>query len=115
MLVAEALAHGDMGLALLILRLAVASALTHWGSAISRPPISKSSPARTFRRPAWHTERSHYSTTRLKTTAVRTLSGYRPDGVKSLIPWPPPTPSCLLSAQLGGKPRTVHCRVCGWA
>lgn len=54
-LVAEALAYGDMGLALPLLAPGgVASALTHWGSApSSRPPICRSSPARTCHRPAW--------------------------------------------------------------
>ena len=53
-LVAEALAYGDMGLALPILAPGgVASALTHWGSADQQATYLTSSPARTSRRPAW--------------------------------------------------------------
>jgi hypothetical protein len=63
-LVAEALAYGDMGLALPILAPAgVAAALTHWGT--SRPLTSTNSPARTSRRPAWRSpSRTHSSTRR---------------------------------------------------
>lgn len=62
-LVAEALAYGDMGLALPILAPGGWRPRSPIGAApISRPPISKSSPARTFRRPAWPSpNRSHYS------------------------------------------------------
>ena len=53
-LVAEALAYGDMGLALPILAPGgVASALTHWGSADQQATYLPSSPARTCRRRAW--------------------------------------------------------------
>ena len=53
-LVAEALAYGDMGLALPILAPAVSHRRSPTGAApISRPPTSRSSRARACRRPAW--------------------------------------------------------------
>lgn len=63
-LVAEALAYGDMGLALPLLAPGgVASALTHWGAPISRRPTYRNSPARTCRRPAWPSPSRNRSST----------------------------------------------------
>src|ERR1700752_1981249 len=88
-LAAEALAYGDMGLALPILAPGgVAAALTHWGSADQQATyltefagenVPQACLAIAEPGPLFHP-------TRLKTTAVRTPSGYRLDGVKSLVP-----------------------------
>ncbi|HUO40520.1 MAG TPA: acyl-CoA dehydrogenase family protein [Mycobacterium sp.] len=106
-LVAEALAYGDMGLALPILAPGgVASALTHWGSAdqqatylpefagdnVPQACVAIAEPAALF------------DPTALKTTAVRTPSGYRLDGVKSLVPAAADAELFIVGAQLSGKP-----------
>jgi alkylation response protein AidB-like acyl-CoA dehydrogenase len=106
-LVAEALAYGDMGLALPILAPGgVAAALTHWGSAdqqatyltefagenVPQACVASAEPQPLF------------DPTRLKTTAVRTPSGYRIDGVKSLVPAAASAELFIIGAQLNGKP-----------
>lgn len=106
-LVAEALAYGDMGLALPILAPGgVAAALTHWGSAdqqatylgefagdnVPQACVAIAEPQPLF------------DPTRLKTTAVRTPSGYRLDGVKSLVPAAANAELFIVGAQLNGKP-----------
>jgi alkylation response protein AidB-like acyl-CoA dehydrogenase len=45
-----------------------------------------------------------FDPTRLKTTAVRTPSGYRLDGVKSLVPAAADAELFIIAAQLNGKP-----------
>ena len=64
------------------------------------------SPARTFRRPAWRSPNRTplFDPTALKTTAVRTPSGYRLDGVKSLVPAAADAELFVVAAQLNGKP-----------
>ena len=106
-LVAEALAYGDMGLALPILAPGgVASALTHWGSAgqqatylheFAGEHVPQACVAIAEPRPL-------FDPTRLKTTAVRTPSGYRLDGVKSLVPAAADAELFIVGAQLNGKP-----------
>jgi alkylation response protein AidB-like acyl-CoA dehydrogenase len=102
-LVAEALAYGDMGLALPILAPGgVASALTHWGSAdqltefagerVPQACVAMAEPHPLF------------DPTVLKTTAVRTPSGYRLNGVKSLVPAAADAELFIVGAQLSGKP-----------
>ena len=94
-LVAEALAYGDMGLALPILAPAgVAAALTHWGSAGQQATYLQE-----FAEP-----QPLFDPTALKTTAVRTPSGYRLDGVKSLVPAAADAELFIVAAQLNGKP-----------
>jgi hypothetical protein len=106
-LVAEALAYGDMGLALPILAPGgVASALTHWGSADQQATYlgefaGQSVPQACV---AIAEPQPLFDPTRLKTTAVRTPSGYRLDGVKSLVPAAADAELFIVGAQLNGKP-----------
>ncbi len=106
-LVAEALAYGDMGLALPILAPGgVAAALTHWGSADQQatylPEFAGGSVPQAC--VAIAEPQPLFDPTRLKTTAVRTPSGYRLDGVKSLVPAAADAELFIVGAQLNGKP-----------
>jgi alkylation response protein AidB-like acyl-CoA dehydrogenase len=106
-LVAEALAYGDMGLALPILAPGgVASALTHWGSADQQATYLKDFAGENVPQAcvAIAEPQPLFDPTRLKTTAVRTPSGYRLDGVKSLVPAAADTEVFIVGAQLNGKP-----------
>jgi alkylation response protein AidB-like acyl-CoA dehydrogenase len=106
-LVAEALAYGDMGLTLPILAPGgVASALTHWGSSDQQATyltefagenVPQSCVAIAEPQPL-------FDPTRLKTTAARTPSGYRLDGMKSLVPAAADAELFIVGAQLNGKP-----------
>ena len=106
-LVAEALAYGDMGLALPILAPAgVASALTHWGSADQQSTYLKEFAGENVPQACVAISEPHplFDPTALKTTAVRTPSGYRLDGVKSLVPAAANAELFIVAAQLNGKP-----------
>jgi alkylation response protein AidB-like acyl-CoA dehydrogenase len=106
-LVAEALAYGDMGLALPILAPAgVASALTHWGSADQQATYLKEFAGENVPQACVAISEPHplFDPTALKTTAVRTPSGYRIDGVKSLVPAAVNAELLIVAAQLNGKP-----------
>src|SRR5436309_4385372 len=106
-LVAEALAYGDMGLALPILAPAgVASALTHWGSADQQATYLKEFAGDNVPQACVTIAEPHalFDPTALKTTAVRTPSGYRLDGVKSLVPAAAEAELFIVAAQLNGKP-----------
>jgi alkylation response protein AidB-like acyl-CoA dehydrogenase len=106
-LVAEALAYGDMGLALPILAPGgVASALTHWGSADQQATyLGEFAGANVPQACVAIAEpQPLFDPTRLKTTAVRTPSGYRLDGVKSLVPAAADAELFIVGAQLNGKP-----------
>jgi len=106
-LVAEALAYGDMGLALPILAPGgVASALTHWGSADQQATYLKEFAGENVPQAcvAIAEPQPLFDPTRLKTTAVRTPSGYRLDGVKSLVPAAADAELFIVGAQLNGKP-----------
>jgi alkylation response protein AidB-like acyl-CoA dehydrogenase len=106
-LVAEALAYGDMGLALPILAPGgVASALTHWGSADQQATYLKEFAGENVPQAcvAIAEPQPLFDPTRLKTTAVRTPSGYRLDGVKSLVPAAADAELFIIGAQLNGKP-----------
>jgi alkylation response protein AidB-like acyl-CoA dehydrogenase len=106
-LVAEALAYGDMGLALPILAPGgVASALTHWGSADQQATYLKEFAGDNVPQAcvAIAEPQPLFDPTRLKTTAVRTPSGYRLDGVKSLVPAAADAELFIVGAQLNGKP-----------
>ena len=95
-LVAEALAYGDMGLALPILAPSgVASALTHWGSADQQATYLTDFAGENVPQACLAIAEPHplFDPTALKTTAVRTPSGYRLDGESHW--WlPPRTPNC---------------------
>jgi alkylation response protein AidB-like acyl-CoA dehydrogenase len=106
-LVAEALAYGDMGLALPILAPGgVASALTHWGSADQQATYLGEFAGENVPQAcvAIAEPQPLFDPTRLKTTAVRTPSGYRLDGVKSLVPAAADAELFIVGAQLNGKP-----------
>ncbi|BBX71273.1 acyl-CoA dehydrogenase family protein [Mycolicibacterium psychrotolerans] len=106
-LVAEALAYGDMGLALPILAPGgVASALTHWGSADQQATYLSEFAGENVPQACVAIAEPHplFDPTALKTTAVRTPSGYRLDGVKSLVPAAADAEVFIIAAQLNGKP-----------
>ena len=106
-LVAEALAYGDMGLALPILAPGgVASALTHWGSADQQATYLKEFAGENVPQACVAIAEPHalFDPTALKTTAVRTPSGYRLNGVKSLVPAAADAELFIVGAQLYGKP-----------
>jgi alkylation response protein AidB-like acyl-CoA dehydrogenase len=106
-LVAEALAYGDMGLALPILAPGgVASALTHWGSADQQATYLKEFAGENVPQGcvAIAEPQPLFDPTALKTTAVRTPGGYRLDGVKSLVPAAADAELLVVAAQLNGKP-----------
>jgi alkylation response protein AidB-like acyl-CoA dehydrogenase len=106
-LVAEALAYGDIGLALPILAPGgVAAALTHWGSADQQATYlaefaGEKAPQACV---AIAEPQPLFDPTNLKTTAVRTPSGYRLDGVKSLVPAAADAELFIVAAQLNGRP-----------
>ena len=106
-LVAEALAYGDMGLALPILAPGgVASALTHWGTADQQATYLREFAGENVPQACVAIAEPHalFDPTALKTTAVRTPSGYRIDGVKSLIPAAADAELFVVAAQLNGRP-----------
>jgi alkylation response protein AidB-like acyl-CoA dehydrogenase len=106
-LVAEALAYGDMGLALPILAPGgVASALTHWGSADQQATYLKEFAGQSVPQACVAIAEPHalFDPTALKTTAVRSPSGYRLNGVKSLVPAAANAELFIVGAQLSGKP-----------
>lgn len=106
-LVAEALAYGDMGLALPILAPGgVASALTHWGSADQQATYLAEFAGDSVPQACVTIAEPHalFDPTALKTTAVRTPSGYRLSGVKSLVPAAADAELFIVGAQLSGKP-----------
>ncbi len=106
-LVAEALAYGDMGLALPILAPGgVASALIHWGSADQQATYLREFAGDNVPQACVAIAEPHalFDPTALKTTAVRTPSGYRLNGVKSLVPAAADAELFIVGAQLSGKP-----------
>jgi alkylation response protein AidB-like acyl-CoA dehydrogenase len=106
-LVAEALAYGDMGLALPILAPGgVASALTHWGSADQQATYLPEFAGENVPQACVAIAEPHalFDPTVLKTVAVRTPSGYRLTGVKSLVPAAANAELFVIGAQLSGKP-----------
>jgi alkylation response protein AidB-like acyl-CoA dehydrogenase len=106
-LVAEALSYGDMGLALPILAPGgVAAALTHWGSPDQQATYLKEFAGNNVPQAcvAIAEPQPLFDPTNLKTTAVRTPSGYRLDGVKSLVPAAANAELFIVAAQLNGKP-----------
>lgn len=106
-LVAEALAYGDMGLALPILAPGgVASALTHWGTADQQATYLADFAGENVPQACLAIAEPHplFDPTMLKTVAVRTPSGYRLDGIKSLVPAAAEAELFIVAAQLNGKP-----------
>src|SRR5246127_4981905 len=106
-LVAEALAYGDMGLTLPILAPGgVASALTHWGSAGQQATYLTDFAGENVPQACVAIAEPHplFDPTSLKTTAARTPSGYRLDGAKSLVVAAKDAELLIVAAQLNGKP-----------
>ncbi|OBF60083.1 butyryl-CoA dehydrogenase [Mycobacterium sp. 852002-53434_SCH5985345] len=106
-LVAEALAYGDMGLALPILAPGgVAAALTHWGSADQQATYLHEFAGENVPQACVTIAEPQplFDPTRLTTTAARTPSGYRIDGVKSLVPAAADAELFIVGAQLDGRP-----------
>ena len=106
-LVAEALAYGDMGLALPILAPGgVAAALTRWGNADQQASYLAAFAGENVPQACLAIAEPHplFDPTVLKTVAVRTPSGYRLDGVKSLVPAAADAELAVVAAQLNGKP-----------
>ena len=106
-LVAEALAYGDIGLALPILAPGgVASALTHWGSADQQATYLPAFAGDNVPQACLAITEPHplFDPTALKTTAVRTPGGYRIDGTKSLVPAAADAELFVIAAQLNGRP-----------
>src|SRR4051812_8022840 len=96
-----------MGLALRILGPAgVASALTHWGSADQQATYLTEFAGENVPQAcvAIAEPQALFDPTALKTTAVRTPSGYRISGVKSLVPAAAEAEIFVIGAQLNGKP-----------
>ncbi|WP_442790868.1 acyl-CoA dehydrogenase family protein [Nocardia sp. NBC_01327] len=106
-LVAEALAHGDMGLALpLLAPSGVAVALSQWGTdaqqktylaAFAGESVPQASVVISEPQPL-------FDPFALKTKATRSPSGYRLNGVKSLVPAAGDAELFIVAAELDGRP-----------
>jgi alkylation response protein AidB-like acyl-CoA dehydrogenase len=106
-LVAEALAYGDMGLALPILAPGgVAGARATGGRADQQAAYLREFASENVPQACVAIAEPHplFDPTALKTTAVRTPSGYRLSGVKSLVPAAANAELFIAGAQLNGKP-----------
>ncbi|MCX5044629.1 acyl-CoA dehydrogenase family protein [Aldersonia sp. NBC_00410] len=106
-LVAEALAHGDMGLALPILAPSgVAVALTQWGSDEQQQTYLPSFTGDNVPAAAVVVAepRALFDPFALQTKAVRSPSGYRINGVKSLVPAAGDAELFIVAAELDGRP-----------
>ncbi len=107
-LVAEALAHGDLGLAVAVLApSAVSAALTLWGDAQQQADylpafVGENTPVAAL---ALQEPRPLFDPFEPAMTATRTPSGFRLDGVKSLVPRVAAAELFVVSAKLDGKPR----------
>ena len=84
----------------------MASALTHWGSADQQATYLKEFSGDNVPQACVAIVEPHplFDPTSLRTTAVRTPSGYRLDGVKSLVPAAADAELFIVAAQLNGKP-----------
>jgi alkylation response protein AidB-like acyl-CoA dehydrogenase len=106
-LAAEALAHGDMGLAVALLAPAgVAAALTHWGderqqAAYLAPFTGDDVPAAAF---ALLEPRALFDPFALQTRARPVPGGYALSGVKALVPRAQEAELLLVAARLDGAP-----------
>lgn len=106
-LIAEALAHGDMGLAVACLApSAVSNALVQWGDADQQATylpsfVGDNVPAAAL---AILEPRPLFDPFALETKATRTPQGYRLDGVKSLVPRAADAELFVVGAMLDGSP-----------
>ncbi len=106
-LVAEALAHGDMGLALPILAPSgVAVALTQWGTDSQQKTYLPAFAGEQVPNAAVvvNEPRALFDPFALQTKAVRSPSGYKLNGVKSLVPAAASSELFIVAAELEGKP-----------
>lgn len=105
-LVSEALAHGDLGLALAVLAPSgVSTALVQWGSAEQQDAYlpaftGENVPAAAV---ALQERTALYNPFKPATTARRTPNGYRLDGVKALVPRAREAELFVVSADLEGR------------
>ncbi len=106
-LVAEALAHGDMGLALPVLAPSgVATALTQWGTEAQQKTylpafVSEHVPAAAV---VVAEPRPLFDPFALQTTAVRSPGGFRLNGVKGMVPAAASAELFVVAAELDGRP-----------
>ena len=106
-LVAEALAHGDMGLALPILAPSgVAVALTQWGSDAQQKTylpafVGEKVPGAAV---VVNEPRALFDPFALQTKAVRSPSGFKLNGVKSVVPAASSSELFIVAAELEGRP-----------
>ncbi|WP_369797542.1 acyl-CoA dehydrogenase family protein [Nocardia sp. CNY236] len=106
-LVAEALAHGDMGLALPILAPSgVAVALSQWGSDAQQKTYLPSFTGENVPQASVviSEPRALFDPFALQTKATRSPSGYRLSGVKTLVPAAADAELFLVAAELDGRP-----------
>ncbi|WP_236789461.1 acyl-CoA dehydrogenase family protein [Amycolatopsis sp. GM8] len=105
-LIAEALAHGDLGLAVAVLApSAVSTALVLWGDAQQQADylpafVGENVPAAAL---ALQESRPLFDPFKPATRARRTPSGYQLDGVKSLVPRAVQAELFVVSADLEGR------------
>lgn len=105
-LIAEALAHGDLGLAVAVLApSAVSTALVLWGDAQQQADylpafVGENVPAAAL---ALQEARPLFDPFKPATRAKRTPSGYQLDGVKSLVPRAAQAELFIVSADLEGR------------
>ncbi|CRK59614.1 Butyryl-CoA dehydrogenase [Alloactinosynnema sp. L-07] len=105
-LIAEAMAHGDMGLAVACLApSAVSTALVLWGDAEQQSTylpsfVGESVPAAAL---AIQEPRALFDPFALKTKAFRTPGGFTIEGVKSLVPRAAQAELFIVSADLDGR------------
>ncbi|MCZ4554533.1 MULTISPECIES: acyl-CoA dehydrogenase family protein [Rhodococcus] len=105
-LVAEALAHGDMGLALPILAPSgVAVALTQWGTDSQQQTYLPAFTGEKVPNAAVvvNEPRALFDPFALQTKAVRSPSGYKLNGVKSFVPAAADSELFIVAAELDGK------------
>ncbi|WP_411156351.1 acyl-CoA dehydrogenase family protein [Nocardia cyriacigeorgica] len=106
-MVAEALAHGDMGLALPILAPSgVAVALSQWGTDAQQQTYLPAFTGENVPQASVviSEPRALFDPFALQTKAVRSPSGYRLSGVKSLVPAAADAELFIVGAELDGRP-----------
>ncbi len=106
-LVAEALAHGDMGLALPILAPSgVAVALTQWGTDAQQKTYLPAFAGEKVPNAAVvvNEPRALFDPFALQTKAVRSPSGFKINGVKSFVPAAGSSELFVIAAELEGRP-----------
>lgn len=106
-LVAEALAHGDMGLALPILAPSgVAVALSQWGTDAQQQTYLPAFTGENVPQASVviNEPRALFDPFALQTKATRSPSGFRLNGVKSLVPAAADAELFIVAAELDGRP-----------